>query len=152
MPQDTSAESSFFYLLDKCIRAYRQFAQKQLGAQGLDISIDQWLVLSAIANNPHATQQEIAEFVFKDAASLTRIIDLLVKKGLLDRVSSADDRRRFKLTFTPAGEDLLDQSSAIAIKNREDALKNIPGEDLETAARVFGRILSNILENNQSTK
>ncbi|MBK7712103.1 MAG: MarR family transcriptional regulator [Bacteroidales bacterium] len=49
--------------------------------KGLDITIDQWLVLKTIENNAGMTQQQIAINVFKDYASITRIIEILVTKS-----------------------------------------------------------------------
>lgn len=81
-----------FYLMDKSIKTYRQFAQKRISEAGFDITVDQWLVMRALDEHPQATLLDIADVVFKDTASLTRIIDLLVKKGLLRRDLSAVDR------------------------------------------------------------
>jgi DNA-binding MarR family transcriptional regulator len=55
-----------FYAIDKAIKSYRQMAQKNINKHGLDITIDQWLLLTSLRNNPDATQQQIAEAVFKD--------------------------------------------------------------------------------------
>ena len=67
-----------FYHLDKGIRTYRQFAQKQLKKAELDLTIDQWLVLKAINDNRNLSQKDIAATVLKDEASVTRIIELLL--------------------------------------------------------------------------
>ncbi len=86
-------EDVIFYTLDKAIKTYRQFAQRRLNEAGYDISVDQWLVLQAISETPGISQLEIAERVFKDAASITRIIDLLINKNYLQRESHSIDRR-----------------------------------------------------------
>ena len=65
-----------FYTMDKAIRTYRNFAQKKLKENGYKITIDQWLIIKAILENPGISQQELGEKVFKDNASVTRIIEL----------------------------------------------------------------------------
>ena len=75
-------ESVVFYTIDKSIKAYRQYAQKQLKEAGFQVTIDQWLVLKNIQELPQISQQELSRRVFKDNASVTRIIDLLVKQGI----------------------------------------------------------------------
>ena len=55
-----------FYVLEKTIKRYRQFAQSNIDRAGLDITIDQWLILNVIQEMPTLGQQEIAERVFKD--------------------------------------------------------------------------------------
>ncbi|MBC7862366.1 MAG: MarR family transcriptional regulator, partial [Bacteroidia bacterium] len=67
-------ESVFFYHLEKAIKSYRQFAQNKLNSNALTITIDQWLVLKVLSDNQDITQTELAERVFKDKASVTRII------------------------------------------------------------------------------
>src|SRR5687768_12218072 len=120
-----NAEETVFYMLDKSIRLYRQMSQRRLNQEGLDITIDQWLILNTLKNNPEATQNEIAEAVFKDTASLTRIIEILVKKKYLSRKSSGTDRRRFELKITPIGEKMLEQIVKVISINRKTALKGI---------------------------
>lgn len=72
----------FFYHLDKAIKTYRQFAQEKLKENGFDITIDQWLVLKAVSENQDINHNDLADAVFKDKASVTRIIELLVKAGI----------------------------------------------------------------------
>ena len=76
---------SFFYTLEKAIKAYRQYFQAQLKNAGFGITLDQWLVLNMIVDFVGITQTEIAERVFKDKGSITRIIDLLETNGYVVR-------------------------------------------------------------------
>ena len=74
-------DSVLFYYIEKAIKSYRQFAQRELKNAGLSITVDQWLTLNCLHENPDMSQKELAETIFKDNASITRIIELLVKKG-----------------------------------------------------------------------
>ena len=109
---------SVFYNLDKAIRTYRQFAHEQLTAMGLNITVDQWLVLKALHENPERSQHDIAAAVFKDHASFTRIVELLVQKGFLLRELHPTDRRRFSLRITKNGSGLLREMQPIMIQVR----------------------------------
>ena len=121
-------ENVIFYTLDKAIKSYRQYAQKQLKMAGLKVTIDQWLILTNLQDNPEISQQELSARVFKDSASVTRIIDLLVKSGLLDREVHADDRRRKSLSLTSKGREILEQVRPVVKKNRATALEGL-GEE-----------------------
>ncbi|WP_312765966.1 hypothetical protein [Epilithonimonas sp.] len=44
-------DSIIFYNIDKAIRAYRNYAQRQLEGNGFNITIDQWLIIKAILEN-----------------------------------------------------------------------------------------------------
>lgn len=133
----------FFYSLEKAIKTYRQFAQRNLASKGFDLTIDQWLVLKSITENPDWAQNEIAEAAFKDFASVTRIIDLLVKKGYLTREIHSEDRRRFKLEPTFKATNILKVLEPITKGNREIALKGISNQDVAVVQKYMIRIIEN---------
>lgn len=132
-----------FYTLEKAIKTYRQFAQRRLNQQGFDITIDQWLVLKAIHEQPEWTQQQIAQTVFKDFASVTRMIELLVKKQYLTRISNSDDRRRFTLTLTDTARQLLDTMQPIIDTNRQCALQDLDDQQLTQLQRTLHQLIKN---------
>ena len=132
-----------FYSIEKAIKTYRQFAQKQLKDAGLKITIDQWLIIKSIMDNPEISQQEIAEKVFKDNASVTRIIELLVKAKYLKRTVNKEDKRRSNLIVTTEGEDIIDKVYAVVLNNREIALKGIKKNEIDIASKVLNSIISN---------
>jgi DNA-binding MarR family transcriptional regulator len=135
-----------FYSIDKAIRIYRQYAQKQLKKAGFTITIDQWLIIKNILDNPSITQQEISERVFKDNASVTRIIDLLVKANYLEREVSTNDRRRSNLKVTKEGIKTIKNVQNVILKNRATALKGIPEKNLENVKKVMKAIADNCSE------
>ncbi|MBL0253740.1 MAG: MarR family transcriptional regulator [Chitinophagaceae bacterium] len=114
-----------FYTLEKSIKVYRKYAQTQIANAGFDITIDQWLVLKSLQENSHLSQNEIADLVFKDMASITRIIELLVKKELVERHINKSDRRKFELKITKNGKKMIELISPIVENNRKQALKGI---------------------------
>lgn len=120
------------------------FAQKELRANGFTITIDQWLVIKAILENPGIAQNELAEMVFKDTASVTRIIELLVKAGYLDRQTDPADRRKTLLTVKDEGIKIIEKVQVLVLKNRDRALETISKEDLETTNRTLKQIIKNV--------
>ncbi|GAB2661656.1 hypothetical protein GCM10027036_14250 [Flavihumibacter cheonanensis] len=135
--------ATFFYILEKSIKSYRQMAQRTISDEFGSITVDQLLVLQTMKDQPELTQQQIAVAVFKDFASITRIIDLLVRKGYLKRSDHPTDRRRFALTLTSEGEDLLIQVRPRILKNRRIALEGVEEEEMAIARKVLARIVEN---------
>jgi MarR family transcriptional regulator for hemolysin len=136
-------ETVIFYTIEKAIKTYRQFAQRNISKAGLDITIDQWLVLRLIDEDGEQYQNEIAEAVFKDTASITRIVELLVLKGYLKRNEHPGDRRRFKLNVTDKGRDLLAKVSPIVTNYRDTALQGISPSEIQALQQVLNRIITN---------
>lgn len=136
-------EQIIFYSIDKAIRTYRQFAQQELKKAGFSMTVDQWLVIKCILENPDISQQEIAERVFKDNASITRIISLLVKEKYLTRKLKPSNRRRTNLNVTDYGLKTIEAIDIIVLKNRAVALADINQEELKITKDVMEKIASN---------
>ena len=135
--------SVIFYNIEEAIKTYRMYAQNQLKINDLKITIDQWLVLKCLKENPNATQIELAEKVFKDNASITRIIELLVKANFLQREINQNDRRKMNLKITASGQKILEDVYKIALKNRAKALEGITTEEIESVNAILKKISSN---------
>lgn len=136
-------ESVIFYRLERSIKTYRKFAQKQLNKAGHHITIDQWLILSVLRENSGITQNEIATRVFKDAASVARIIELMVQTGFIKRSVLLKDRRRAEITITIKGENELKAVKKIVKQNRQTALQDINNSELTSLNKLLKKITSN---------
>lgn len=133
----------FFYQLEKSIKSYRRYVQARFKEQGFNITVDQWLVLNALNENAKLTQSDLAELVFKDKASMTRLIELLVLKKLVQRAAHETSRRRFKLTITEKGHELISQILPLVKDNRKNGLAGINNNELQTAENVLKKIINN---------
>ena len=136
-------ETINFYLLDKAIRIYRIYSQKKLRENGFKITVDQWLIIKVLMENPGISQQNIAEKAFKDNASVTRIIDLLVKSKYLDRKVNPKDRRTSILKVTAEGEDIINKVQDLVLQNRKMAQIGITIEELENLNSTLKKIIKN---------
>ncbi len=135
-----------FFTLEKSIKAYRRFAQQEINKQGYDLTIDQWLVLRALQENKQLSQKQIAEVLFKDFASITRIIEILVQKEYVVRHLSTGDRRTFALEITDAGDKIIEAIYPIVINNRKQALKNISPDDVQHLKTQLEKLITNCTE------
>lgn len=136
-------DTIIFYSIDRAIRSYRQYAQQRLKEEGLAMTIDQWLIIKCILENPKITQNEISDRVFKDSASVTRIITLLVNAKYVKRKINKTDRRRSLLQVTELGEQIIKSVDKIAKANRLIALENIDPEEMNIAHKVMDQISIN---------
>lgn len=133
-----------FYTIEKTIKSYRKFANHNFLKVVDDITIDQKLILQYLNAFPELNQKEIAELVFKDNASLTRMIDLMVNKKFLKRSMNTADRRRFKIEITPKGTEVLKKLEPVIVANREKAFSGITEEELIQLDITLNKILSNL--------
>ena len=136
-------DSVLFYYIEKAIKSYRQFAQRELKKAGLTITVDQWLTLNCLNENPDISQKELAETVFKDNASITRIIELLVKAKYLKRTINKEDRRKSNLVITELGQETISAASVVVEKYRNAALKGIGIAKEDHVKTVMKTIINN---------
>jgi DNA-binding MarR family transcriptional regulator len=134
---------TFFYNLEKSVKTYRQYFQNQLKANGFDITLDQWLILNTIIENPNISQNEIAEKVFKDKASVARIIELLVQNGFLTRSIHPTNRRMFQLSITDKGNETIEKLSGLVQVFRKNAVLGISPDVLKETQSIMKTIIAN---------
>lgn len=141
-------ENKAYYLkIDATIKKIRAYFQKKFDDAGLDITVDQWVVLDNASRTEGVSQVELADLVYKDAPTITRIIDLLVKKGMVTRRMSENDRRRFNIYLTDKGKSVFDKALPLAVEARKTGWANMGEAEFETFYRILDTIYENFDEN-----
>ena len=130
------------YSIEQTIKEYRKCSQKNITKIVKDITIDQTLVLIILHSKTTSSQKDIADLIFKDYASISRIIELMVKKEYLIRTSNQDDRRKFTLELTDKGEKTLDLLTPAIQQNRKKALKGLSGDEIDQLDKILRKIIS----------
>ncbi|MCM3666745.1 MarR family transcriptional regulator [Mesobacillus subterraneus] len=68
-----------------------------------NITTEQWSVLRTLSDSDEISQKELSQRSDKDQATLTKILDLLVKHELVERLPNPADRRSFLIKITAKG-------------------------------------------------
>mgnify|MGYP003606360221 CR=1 FL=1 len=131
------------YSIEKAIKEYRKLAQKNISKVVKDITVDQCLILIILHDNKDIAQNELASLVFKDNASITRMIELMVKKEYLNRTIHHEDRRKFNLEVTSKGLKTLELIQPVIKKNRQPALDGLSLEEIELLDKTLNKIIIN---------
>lgn len=139
-PSDTRA---YFFKIDTTIKKIRNALQKRFADAGFDLTVDQWVVIDHLHRNPGIAQSTLAELTTKDAPTVTRIIDLLAKKGLAERRMADDDRRKFLVFMTPEGEKLYEQMLPAVVEIRRQGWGNLSDDDYQHFVRIMDEIYQN---------
>ena len=138
---------AYSHLLDRTARKVKQYAQRQFNTQQFDITVDQWLVLKNLKEHEHLNQSELAELLGKDHPTLTRIIDLLCKKDLVERRVNPTDRRSFTVHLTSNGKNKVAEWSPEMGEIRMKAWENLSEKDYTDLKRILNTIYSNLDKN-----
>lgn len=113
-------------------------------SEGINLTAEQFLVMDALWNQGEMTQQSIAYIIQKDKNSVTQFIDNLEKKGLVQRVVDASDRRVNKIQLSEEGLKMKDNTKCVAINAVNDIVDGIPEEDLRAFVKVITKACDNI--------
>ncbi|MDE1208269.1 MarR family winged helix-turn-helix transcriptional regulator [Tenacibaculum larymnensis] len=134
--------TTVLYSIEETIKAYRKLSQHNIAQIVPDITVDQALILLMLENN-NKTQTEIADLVFKDYASMTRIVKLMISKNYLIKTTDRKDKRKAKLEITDNGKEIIKKLKPVIQKNRQTALNNVSNKELEQLYKTLKKITKN---------
>lgn len=95
--------------------AFRESVDSIGNLSSVDVSIRQHQTMSLVCRlteeKPNGVPlKELAESMKLAPATVSELVESLVKKDFLQRVQNPDDRRAVQITLTPHGQTLLDES------------------------------------------
>lgn len=143
MEKDQKLDAVLFFIIEKVHKAARRHSQEEFYKAGYDITLDQWLVLKKIHDVDKINQVELAEALFKDKASITRILSLLLKKKLIKKTEDSD-KRAFNLSLTPSGSQFYADLLIIVNKLRKQYTESISAAEQAELKRLLTKIIDNI--------
>ena len=116
----------------------------RLQQNGINVTPEQYLVLDILWERQSLSQQNIADIIQKDKNSVTKIIDSLEKKNLVNRVVDKKDRRINKIELTQEGLALEKITTEVAINFMNDTVKDIDNQDLDKFVEVMLKLKHNL--------
>jgi DNA-binding MarR family transcriptional regulator len=99
-------------------------------------------ILLALTRGMACTPFEISKLLGIDSGLMTRMLDKLEEKGLLERNRSIDDRRVVNLTLTPKGKTISAEIPAIAPEVLNHRLKGFSPEEFDEFRRLLQKFIS----------
>ena len=139
--EDYRVQDSVGYMITRLRASLFASVDREVAAWG--ISSAQGAILIYIAHGSASRAADLAREHNYDTGSLTRMIDRLVKKGLLKRVPHAEDRRAATLELSAAGRRLAARLPAVAVKVLNRHLRGFTRAELEELKGYLGRMLAN---------
>jgi DNA-binding MarR family transcriptional regulator len=143
MAKDQKLEEVLYYLIEKTNKVIRRYTQVRFTEAGIEVTVDQWLVLKKISDSERITQIELANAIFKDRASITRILDLLLEKRLV-RKEEGDDKRAYELTLTANGQKFMEQAIVVVKNVRKKGMEMMSEKEQEQLRNSLQKIISSL--------
>lgn len=144
MKSDDQLNNLVNFLLEQTVRQMRGYAQRQLDTLQAGITVDQWVILKIIEERKQISQVELAQVAQKDTASITRILDLLQKKGLTQRIDDEYDRRKYMISLTTDGEAFVTRNLPFVNEIRSQIVRGLSPDEIRTLKGILEKIRSNL--------
>lgn len=133
-------------VLDRTTRLVKQHYLRAFKEEGVNLSTEQWVILDRLHSKGDASQTELANGTFKDAPTVSRIIDKLAKKKLVERRRFPNDRRRYLIALTATGRQIHDRLMPHVQQLREQTWQGLTEDDFLRLQELLGRIRGNFEE------
>lgn len=137
-------EESFGRTLNIAHTAMFKHLSKLMQKVDLPVTPDQFRVLAHLWIADGLVQTELAKSTNRNRANVTRIVDILEKKEIVERRNDPKDRRIFRIFLTDFGKSLKKETANCAAQSNEDALKDVTPEERKIAFKVLQKIHSNL--------
>ena len=134
----------YIFLLERTARAVQRYAKQEMNKKGFDINSDQWVILKKLSENEGINQRQIAALTFKEPASITRSLDILEKKGLIQRDSDINDRRTLIVSLTKNGKNYVSRVMPVAIEVRKKGLQGLTQQEIKVLKSALNKIYDNV--------
>lgn len=138
------SEEFFSFLSGKASTAISRRLQRNLKEVKLNITAEQWSILYYLWMEEGLTQQELANFTFRDKPSITRLINNLERMGLVIRVNDKQDRRSNLIYLTKEGRKLKDIGMKQASLTIRESIEGISDEELKAAQQILEKVFQNL--------
>jgi DNA-binding MarR family transcriptional regulator len=127
-------------LLERAGRVVGERLTRAIGRDG--ITSDHWRVLRLLADGEGHTMGELAERMQMNPPTLTKLIDRMVGKSLVQRAADLEDSRRVLVYAADPGLELLDELQG-KVDQHHAALQALLGD---RNARQLERLLTTLIE------
>jgi len=139
-------ESAIGYVIGRACHIMRREFKATLENAGYDITPEEWGLLNRLWEQDGRRQAELAEATIRDRTTITRLLDAMVKKGLVRRETDPEDRRAVRAWLTPEGRALRRELIPLTEALLQRATEGIQREDLLTTIDTLRALQSNLVE------
>jgi DNA-binding MarR family transcriptional regulator len=122
--------------LVQSLRESSRQAEQRLGVSGAQL-----FVLEKLAETPSASLNELAARTYTHQSSVSTVVERLVRRRLVSRQLSPDDRRRLELVLTARGRRLAAETTGAAQHRLISAVQRLPARSRHRLATLLREVV-----------
>jgi DNA-binding MarR family transcriptional regulator len=109
-------------------------------------SFIQYVVLSCLRDGIAVNPKDICTQYRHDSGALTRVIDQLAERGLLERVRRDRDRRKVELQLTAAGRETIEALIPLVVAKLNEILTGFSKAEVQDLLRLLTKLNTTLHE------
>lgn len=147
MNKEWVPEETIGFLVNRLSFILRQNIAALFKENNIDLTPEECVVLTKLWQKDRQVQSDLAESTIKNQTTITRIIEKLEKKQLVNRVHSEKDRRQVIACLTQKGKDTRGVVIPLIKKLMEQAAMPISKKELASTKKNLQKIIDGLMEN-----
>ncbi len=136
--QLTQDSEDLYEALNQLVRVYQFRDRDRICCY--DVSVTQCYAIETLVKKGALRLQVLAEEMFLDKSTTSRVIDTLERKGYVSRVEDAEDRRAVQVEATEAGNQLYQKIRADLIAEERAMIENMSTEARQGALSLLKQL------------
>lgn len=132
-------------IVDRGARILRYKFHKDMRKAGLDMTQEQYFILLKLWQKDGPYQAELAHDVLGDAPNITRMLDVMARKKMIERRPDPRDRRKFRIYLGREGKRIRNLYHEQVYRSRRSDYRGLEDRDLRELKRILEAIETNIM-------
>jgi DNA-binding MarR family transcriptional regulator len=138
--ENNQLQESFGYLVGRTSKIIRKILNNELSRNGFNLTGEQFDILVELWNRDGQNQQQLAEKLYKDKSTMTRLIKNVEKLNLISRVKNQKDERQRLVYLTGSGVKMVKKILILTRRVISKAQNEIPASHLKACKDVLKQI------------
>jgi len=131
------------FLLERTTRIVKLQFHKAFKNLKIDMTPEQWVIMDALFQENNQPQKKLADVSYKNAPTISRIIDVLSKKGWVERKMSKQDRRVYIISQTKEGKAIYKKVIGEVERLRDLGWNGLTSKDYKDFTRIINQVFDN---------
>lgn len=148
--KEFKGNESIGYLTGFAYRSINRQLSNNLKSSGNKITSEQYGVMKQLWLEEGQTQLDLACKTSKDKPGITRLLNNLEKKGLIERKVNENDKRCNKIYLTKVGREMQQIALSIGEKTIREAISSVDESEMQICKKVLAQICSNLICDNDN--
>lgn len=125
---------------------------KLAGSKGLrenkleNLTLEQYGLLFALHFEDGLYQRQLSKALLKDRPNITRLVSILKKIGMVEKIRDEENKKIFKIYLTKKGREEIERLIPIRNKFFNDAFRGISKKDINSLLTTLKRVRDNLCD------